>query len=248
MTLPNKVIERDQKLTAEIELKNDQLMELRWHWTLDESNSARVSFSEYAREVGLRRDTIGADARGWAEWLAANECPGSAAGKTPGKAQNPNEFRELAKMGGEKQKAVEAVARTTGRTVGAVARGSREEVSAVVSTARERAERRKTTVEAEIEEVAEHRAKAAKAAKGMAERRKSAHTMQYLKIEGDIATAMRKLRTALDEAEGVEFSADERELLADSLGKLRALLNLIEIRVTDSAEIDWDTELAKLTG
>jgi len=48
MTLPARVIERDHTLAKSA----DELMKLRWHWTLDESNAKRVGFSEYARSVG----------------------------------------------------------------------------------------------------------------------------------------------------------------------------------------------------
>lgn len=35
--LPSEVVEQDKQLDAEIARKTDELMKLRWHWTLDES-------------------------------------------------------------------------------------------------------------------------------------------------------------------------------------------------------------------
>jgi len=59
---------RDRELSADA----DELMQLRWHWTLDESNPERVSFAEYAAAVGTDESKIAVDANGWAEYLKAN--------------------------------------------------------------------------------------------------------------------------------------------------------------------------------
>jgi hypothetical protein len=59
---------------------------------------------------------------------------------------------------------------------------------------------------------------------------------------------MRRLREALDSAADVGFTDEERELIADSLAKLRAVLNLIDARVSGTSTVDWDAELAKLGG
>jgi hypothetical protein len=58
MHLPKSVITQDHRLEKTAEDAGRKLCELRWHWTLDESNSKRVSLSQYARDVGRNRATI----------------------------------------------------------------------------------------------------------------------------------------------------------------------------------------------
>lgn len=64
-------VEQDHALDRERSHRLEELMALRWHWTLDESNPARVSIAEYARQVGASESAIGADANGWAAYRAA---------------------------------------------------------------------------------------------------------------------------------------------------------------------------------
>lgn len=237
--LPNEVVESDRKLQRSA----DELMELRWHWTLDESNPNRVGFTTYAREVGVSEGAVRNAAHAWADYLKADSY---GAVRTPGAAQTPSDFRELRKLSADRQEAAKAVAATTGAPVDRVARHQRTEVDAVVNTARERAADRGTTVDHEIQKAAEWRAKSRKAAERQKDERQKAHTLQWLKIEGHIGAAMQRLRKALDASEDVQFTDDERELLIGSLGKMRAVLNLIDLRIAGETNIDWDTELEKL--
>src|SRR5262245_20192413 len=224
MALPKKAIVEDHRLEDAATIATDELMAHRWHWTLDKSNPNRVNFAEYARQVDRTQRTIRADAHGWAEWLAANAEEARLPGKKPGQAQTPNDYRALAMFGEEKRHAVEAIARTTGKSVRSISH-KHEEVAAVISTARERAAERGTTVEHEIEHVAERRERGRQVSEKLKKEQKQRHTARYIAAEGDIGVAMQRLRKLLDDVEGVEFNDDERELLTDALGKLRALLN-----------------------
>jgi hypothetical protein len=240
VSLPTTVIEKDRKLQRSA----DELMELRWHWTLDETNPDRVSHAEYARQVGVDRKQISDDAHGWADWLKDQ----SAGTRMPGQPETPGEYRQLRKLSSERQTAARAVAATTGRAVGNVARHQRDEIDAVVSTARERAVDRGTTVEHEIERAAEWREKARKASEREQDERRRRSTARFIEIEGDLGAAMQRLRKVLATAEDVEFTDEERDLITTSLEKMRALLGLIDMRIAGETNVDWDTELQKLTG
>jgi hypothetical protein len=241
-TLPTTVIEKDRKLQRSA----DELMELRWHWTLDETNPERVSQREYARQVGVDQSKINVDANAWADYLAAQS--DAQQGITPGAPQSPGDYRTLRKMSGERQRATKAVAKATGKAVSTLATHDRGEVDAVLNTARERAVDRGTTVDHEFERAAEWRAKTRKAAEREKDEHKARSTARFIEIEGDLGAAMQRLRNVLNAAEDVPFSDDERELLTASLGKLRALLNLIDLRIAGETKIDWDDEFQKIVG
>jgi hypothetical protein len=244
VTLPASVIKKDDELEAALGEAGNTLMEHRWHWTLDMSNPKRVPVREYARTVGKAYTTIRADVQGWADYLASQSDRARAI--TPGKAGKPEDFRELAKLSTQKQHAAEAIARSTGRSVNAAAR-DRDAIKAVVSSAQERAERKGTTVDAEIEESAAFREKARISEEKQRADRKKRRTTQFIKVEGDIGVAMSRLRRVLDESDGIDWDEDEQQLLTDAIAKLKALLNLVELRIIGSVDVDWDGELSKIT-
>jgi hypothetical protein len=47
---------------------SEALAKLRWRWTMDETNSERVSVREYARQVGRARTVVRKMAQGYADW------------------------------------------------------------------------------------------------------------------------------------------------------------------------------------
>jgi hypothetical protein len=115
-----------------------------------------------------------------------------------------------------------------------------------VSTARERALDRGTTVDHEIQRAAEWREKTRRAAQAETNERRKAQTMRYVQFEGLIGKAMQSLRTILRDSEGVDLDDELRELLTSSLGNLRALLNLIDLRIAGETNVDWDAEFERL--
>jgi len=240
--LPTKVIETDRKLQQSA----DQLMQLRWHWTLDKSNPDRVSIADYARGVGVARPRVSIDANAWADYLDSRTPRRTGTvDSPPGAPQTPDDFRRLKSLTEEQRVAAQAIASATGTSPGNVAHNKREEVAAVVNTARERAVDRGTTVEHEIERAAQWREKTRKAAQREQDEKRKRSTMRFIEIEGHIGAAMQRLRKVLDLAED-GFTDEERELVAASLNKMRALLNLIDLRITGDTEIDWDVEFEKL--
>ena len=56
--LPATVVKEDKRLDDQAKKTGEALGELRWHWTLNEDNPDRVSFAEYARQVGRHLSTI----------------------------------------------------------------------------------------------------------------------------------------------------------------------------------------------
>lgn len=262
--LPKTVVTKDHELSKAA----DDLMKLRWHWTLDESNSKRVTFSEYARQVGKSEAVIRRDAKAWAKWLEANrptsdEVVDPDTGKTrrkpvkspnaprwegKEKAKSPSDFRELSKISETKQLAAEAIAKASGRKIATVIAHSRNEIDNVINMATANAERQGTTVESEIEFWAEKLEKRKQTQKKQRDAQKKRHTSQFIKIESELGKAIFSLRQALNESHEVDFSDEERELLKHTLGKVSSLFHLVELRIAGDTEIDWDAELAKLGG
>lgn len=235
--LPAQVITEDRKLATAA----DDLAKLRWHWTLDETNPARVSFRAYAEAVGRSHVTIRNMATGYASFL--NE---SVRG-TPN-TRSLNDHLELAKLSGRKQAATEALADAQGLSVGNVASTQRDRVKDVVELAEAAAERRGTSVDEEIPRAAiSHHRTREHAAKQRAEH-KNRHTMRYIEMEGHLAAAKQRLTDALKCADGVNFDGEEAELIADSIRNVSALLRLLDARFVGTSGTDWDAELARIGG
>lgn len=112
--------------------------------------------------------------------------------------------------------------------------------------AQERAERRGTSVEEEAPAVAKERVREREAQKQRAQEHKAAHSLRYIEIEGHLAAAQARLTKALNTAQDVGWDTGEIELIADSVARIRAVLNLIDLRITGETEVDWDYEMKKL--
>lgn len=242
MTLNASVIAEDVRLDSVAHRSSEDLARHRWHWTLDETNPQRVTFAEYARSVNRNADTITMQANGYRDWLAAQATD-------PDPSKGMNEYIQRSKMNVEKQAAIDAIASATGKTFNTVRKGGADAVRDVLSTARERVERGSdVTMDEAIKRAAEDRARTERTNERLRQERAQRSGLRYVEIEGHVAAAMQRLRKALDAAEGVDFTDEERELMTDSLGKLRAILNLIDIRVVGETDINWDAEFAKMGG
>lgn len=233
----NKAIEIDNRLDDGVKMAQGDLAKHRWHWTLDESNDDRMSLSGYAAASGKAFATVSSYANGYAASLIGDPDRSLADEIT------------LANMGADKQIVAAAVANVEGVTVSAVARrrGGSDSLANLQAMAEEVAEREKITLEAAATSVAERRKKTKIMAENKATQDRAAHTRRYLSIEAGIAKAKSLLVAALKEAEGVGFVDDELEMLRDSIGKLRGVLTLLDVRVGGESDTDWDRELANLT-
>lgn len=229
--LPGDVVAEDAALEKEHAMGLEYLARHRWHWTLDESNSERVSIRAYAREVGRSFGAIHSMATGY----QIHRDHGTVI----------SEAIERAKVGAEKETVIEAVADAEGTTF-ETARKKYEEVREVRTMAQERAERRGTSVEEEAPAVAKERVREREAQKQRAQEHKAAHSLRYIEIEGHLAAAQARLTKALNTAQDVGWDTGEIELIADSVARIRAVLNLIDLRITGETEVDWDYEMKKL--
>lgn len=232
MTLSQSVIAADRKFEKASASASEALMELRWHWTLDESNAKRVSIREYARAVGKASTTIKSDANGFALHLERG---------TP-----LTQAREQANMGAETWAATEAVAKARGIQAGTARQDRPVEVRRVREIARERAEQHGTTVEEETRKAADWIVRSeTTAARTQADRQKRLG-LRFVEMEGELTAAQKRLTNALNLAHSVPWGDEERELLANTISGVKALLNLIDLAMTGAADVDWDAELAGL--
>lgn len=239
--LPAAVVAEDRRLDAAAVRSQEDLARHRWHWTLDETNADRVSIKAYTRAVGLS-DTapISRMANGYAAWMAAKD------GGMRNCASLGEHIRR-AGMSAEREAATEAVAKATGRSFITASATNANEVAEVTRAARERAEARGTRVEDEVEHVAEWRARGRASRDAQQARAAATSSLQWVEVRAALAAARRHLRVALDESDGVEWTSEEADLLRRSIDCTRATLDLVELRVTGAAGIDWDAELAKLS-
>ena len=237
MSLTPDVVREDHALETAAERSQEALARHRWHWTLDETNADRVTFTAYAAAVERNIGVISVMANGYAAWQQPD---------TVGRSLG--ECIRRANMSAERTAAVEAVAEAAGRSFTAIAVTEQREVRDVVTAARERAEQKGTTVQEEIPRVVEWRAKGRASREAQKERATERSSLQYFAVRGDLAKARRALRSALDEADGVTFDAEELDLLDDAITRTRGLLDLVALRITGATDVDWDAELAKLNG
>src|SRR5271166_743271 len=120
VNLPVEVIEQDRELDVQEQVAGSALSELRWHWTLDESNPDAVTCAEYARQVGAHESTIHEYADGWAMIVL---------GLKPEK--DLPDARKLSQMSQERAAATEAVAKAEGISVSRAKDGRKDDVKRV---------------------------------------------------------------------------------------------------------------------
>jgi hypothetical protein len=236
LSLPKKVIQEDHQLDKASSDAAERLMRHRWHWTLDESNPERVSFSDYARAVGRNRSTIQKHAHGYA-LIEADAGTGISA----------TEAYERAGMGAETEAATAAVAEARGIGIQQARKARPVEGRRVREIARQRAEDHGTSVEEEAPKVADWIVKSEKAEQRRTTERKEKVGLRFVEMEGKLTKARGALIEALNVAHEVPWGDEERELLSATLANVKALLNLIDVALVGAADVDWDAELAKIT-
>lgn len=106
---------------------------------------------------------------------------------------------------------------------------------------------RRTATKRWEEEHAESLAKMREADRKAEEARRARHSMAWLSMDVLITAARGKVRDAINEARGVQFTDEERQWLAAAIAKLRAAVDFLDVAVAgQSANVDWDAELAKM--
>lgn len=220
----------DRALRESVDSTAEALARHRWENTL--GATPKQSFSEYARRCGVSEGTV-------RQWANAHAIRSS--------ATNPTDIDVAllrARSTAERAEVVEAIAEARSQTVGTVGNTRREEVRRVAAVAKERAEAHGTTVREEATKIALITVRQEKTAKSTATARKGRVDMRYLELERHIATARRALTLAL--RVDVELDTELRELLADSISKVRSLLSLIDARFVGLDDQDWEREIAAL--
>ena len=245
MALPKSAINEDRRLEQAVQSSSEALAKHRWHWTTKAVNPKAVSIRQYADAVGRSHQAISQSVRAHELW-AADSGKGSLA--TFGEAQ------ERANMAEQKQIAVDAVADARGMTFGSARRNRGEEIKHVRATAQERAERKGTSVAEEAPRVAAEIVEAEQAAARRRTERKAATPMNLLSVEEGLAKTKRQLEIVLDDARRIDWDdvgPDDDpfvETIRGMLGQIKRLEQLIELAITNQADIDWDAELSSLTG
>lgn len=108
----------DRELEARASGAMRELMEHRWHWTLDESNPGRKSMREYGRLIGRDHKTILKSARGFEMLRNGDE-------------SSPQDAYTLAGLSDDRQTVVQAVANADGITMASAAVDRRPEIKAI---------------------------------------------------------------------------------------------------------------------
>jgi hypothetical protein len=237
ISIPQEVIDKDQKLEAAAERSSEALAKHRWHWTLDASNPEKTSLRAYAKAVGRNFKTIRAQAQGYADWVMGDTHHSLA------------DCIVLANVSAEKAEVAEVVAQEEGVALSTVAnrRGS-DSLANVTEQAKARAARKGTNMADEAKDIAKRRRQTREMSERQRKEKANAKGIRFVEIEGDLAYAQRRLLNALQVAQDVGFSDEEMELLRDSLAKIKAVLNLLDLRMAGTLNVDWDAELEKITG
>ena len=231
--LPQSAIEQDHRLEASTEEASQRLAQHRWHWTLDESNADRVSIREYARQVGRSQRLIQSYVTGYASW------------KVTTRASSLGEEIERAKVGVEKEAAIEAVAEARGMTFTNIRQRHGDDVRQVRDVARATAESKGTSVTDEIPEAARRLVATEESEAQQRVERQERHGVRWVEVDGHVAKAIESLRRARIAASGVPFDDEERDLLRNDLHKVIAIAQLIDSQLVGTV-LDWDAELTKI--
>jgi hypothetical protein len=234
MALPRAVIDEDARFEQASNSASEALAKHRWHWTLDKKNDQRVSIREYAKAVNRNFRTIHAYVNGYVMFSDA------------GASITLAEGIERARVGTEKEAAIEAVAVAKGISFGQ-ARKHSDEVKRVQQIAQGRAVSKGTTYEEEVVNTAKWAERSHIVSKDLKAKRTGRVDARFIEMEGMLAPVKRKLLDALNLAREVDFDPEHIELLQISLGNVKALIGLIDMALAGAVEVDWDAELASLT-
>jgi type I site-specific restriction endonuclease len=232
--LPRSIVADDRRIEKLATGASEQLAELRWHWTLDETNPKRVSLRAYARSIGRDVSIVSRYAHGYALSVDDNV--------------NIAEAIERSSMSVDREAATQAVAKARGVAFSTAKQSRPTEVKRVLGMARERVERQGGSVDEHVKRAASDIVKSEDAARKLDGARKRRLGLRFVELEGALDGARRKLETALDVAKSVEWEQEQQELLQSTLNNVRALIDLVDVALAGTPDVDWDAELAALQG
>jgi hypothetical protein len=228
------VIAEDHRLERAVGSASERLAKLRWHWTLNERNSKRVSIREYARQVGRNYNGIYTYAKGYAIHADQGILISEAIGR--------------AGMSAETEAAADAVAQARKIALTTARQEYPTEVRRVREIARERAEEKGTSVEKEAPKVAKVVHALQQSDQAHKARQKASRSAAYIAIERELVYALRNVKKAVEMAIGAKLGTEEVDLLQSTMNTIRTALVLVDKALTGKdARIDWDTELKVLT-
>jgi hypothetical protein len=238
--IPQEVIAEDRQLQADGNKISERTMWLRWHWTLDESNPDRVSFSEYARQVGLGPTIIANSANGYVIFLGAQK-------DHPENPISPAEAKDRANMSAERRRPMTAVAKARGVSSDRVRKVYRDEVDRVTSEIDDYADEHPEAAPEDLDAIAERHARNIAAASKLAkeQRDKLLRSQPHLltELQGELA----KAREALIAARALTRDADRSLLPDDAIGHLDSAIQEITSLASDVrvflGTVNWDPRL-----
>jgi len=245
MQLPIEVVETDRRLETEAERASDALAGLRWHWTLDEANLKRVSFSAYARAISRDESTVRTMASAYDRIVNIGDDLRS--GRTV------QEEIQLQAVRQADRDIVEETAKGLGLAISTTRAQHKDDVSRVRDAVAEATEREPDITPDERREVA--RRTATNIAKSRQIERESREHLRERKsalavmVEGELTKARYGLIGALNYAREIDqatFPAEFLDQIQRSLGDIDALVKLVRSAIGGAADIDWDAELEKL--
>lgn len=243
MSIPVEVIRQDHELEATSDAVGSKLAELRWHWTLDELNPSRVGFREYGRAVGRNESTI-------RRYVKAHQMRQGLPqdGADPRGQMSFTDALERASVSAETEAATEAVADAHGISLSHARKTRQEEIKRVRGWAERRVAEKGTAFSEEVPGIAEFVKRGQDAEQRRKAERKERVSLRAIELEGLLGKMKRTGVQALNLAAEIEWGDEERELLAATVGNVRALVELIDLALTNAASVDWDAELEKMEG
>jgi hypothetical protein len=238
--IPQEVIAEDRQLQADENKISKRIMWLRWHWTLDKDNPGTVSFSEYARQVGLGVSSIAKSANGYMILLDVQQ-------DHPENPISPSEAAARANMSEERRRPVVAVAKARGKHSDTVRRDYGFDVDRVTGEINRYAEHHPEASDEDLDAIAERHARNIAASNELArkQREKLLRSQPHLltELQGELA----KAREALIAARALTKDADRSLLPDDAIDHLDGALQEIGRLASDVrvflGKIDWDARL-----
>lgn len=238
MNLPPEVIQEDRDLQEVERSASEQLIRLRWHWTMDQSNPGRVSVAEYAQQVGVNQSTVYRSANGYLIFLSAKEDPFN--------SMSPSAAVHRADMAVDRRRNVDAVAKAHGNIHPVnVEKNHRDELNRVRDAVRDHVETHPTASDDELQRIADRTAKNIKTSADLARNQRDQLLQSQPHLLTEILGETAKARESLIKARALAKDADPSLLPADGLDRIDNALQEVARLASDTRSLlgrtAWDT-------